>query len=166
MEKFVILILNFLFKNNLKPLISRNDNFVPRLPHLPVERPDPLVTCLPESGRLQRNNLGEGKGGPKVWDLSSSTKRTAYLTLSKRSFFFIVPGLVKTKPPTSNPLTAKAYLPAEYLDVYTMSQRKSRIHHLCSGHFRQLYSYRNALDLDCHLPKCHLWWTTQLERTC
>ena len=63
MEKFVILILNFLFKNNLKPLISRNDNFVPRLPHLPFEIPDPLVTCLPESGRLQRNNLGEGKGG-------------------------------------------------------------------------------------------------------
>ena len=51
-------------KNNLKPLISRNDNLVPRFPHLPVDRPWlGLVTCLPESGRLQTNNLGEGKGG-------------------------------------------------------------------------------------------------------
>ena len=60
--KFLILILKFLFKNNLKPLISRNDNLVPGLPHLTVERPWlGLVTCLPESGRLQTNNLGEGR---------------------------------------------------------------------------------------------------------
>ena len=37
-------------------------NLVPRFSLLPVERPWlGLVTCLPESGRLQTNNLGEGR---------------------------------------------------------------------------------------------------------
>ena len=65
---------------------------------------------------------------------------------------FIVPGLVKTKPQTPNPLTAKVQLPAEYLDVYRMLQIwKSRIHHLCSQkYFRRLYSYPNALNMNCH----------------
>ena len=36
-------------------------NLVPRFSLLPVERPWlGLVTCLPESGRLQTNDLGEG----------------------------------------------------------------------------------------------------------
>ena len=60
--------------------------------------------------------------------------------------FSSVPGLVKTKPRTPNPLTEKAQLPAEYMDAYRMLQRKSRIHHLrCQNYFRHLYSYRNAL---------------------
>ena len=37
-------------------------NLVPRFSLLPVERPWlGLVTCLPESGRLQTNDLGEGR---------------------------------------------------------------------------------------------------------
>ena len=37
-------------------------NLVPRFSLLPVERPWlGLVTCLPESGRLQTNDLGKGR---------------------------------------------------------------------------------------------------------
>ena len=37
-------------------------NLLPRLSHLPVERPWlSLVTCLPESERLQTNVFGEGQ---------------------------------------------------------------------------------------------------------
>ena len=37
-------------------------NLVPRFSLLPVERPWlGLVTCLPDSGRLQTNDLGEGR---------------------------------------------------------------------------------------------------------
>ena len=87
--EILILILNFLFKNNLKPLISRNDNLVPRLPHLPVERPWlGLVTCLPESGRVQTNNLGEGKGGADKYEICLALQSAdRFLTLSKRSVF-------------------------------------------------------------------------------
>ena len=43
-------------------LMSIIYNLVPRFSLLPVERPWlGLVTCLPESGRLQTNDLGEGR---------------------------------------------------------------------------------------------------------
>ena len=47
-------------------------NLVPRFSLLPFERPWlGLVTCLPESGRLQTNDLGEGRISVRV----VSTKR-------------------------------------------------------------------------------------------
>ena len=43
-------------------LSGRSIKLVPRFSLLPVERPWlGLVTCLPESGRLQTNDLGEGR---------------------------------------------------------------------------------------------------------
>ena len=42
--------------------ICKLSNLVPRFSLLPVERPWlGLVTCLPEPGRLQTNDLGEGR---------------------------------------------------------------------------------------------------------
>ena len=47
---------------NIDSKSSFTFNLVPRFSLLPVERPWlGLVTCLPESGRLQTNDLGEGR---------------------------------------------------------------------------------------------------------
>ena len=56
-----LLLLNSLVRSFSKHSLARG-NLVPRFSLLPVERPWlGLVTCLPESGRLQTNNLGEGR---------------------------------------------------------------------------------------------------------
>ena len=53
------------------------------------------------------------------------------------------------------PLNAKSFDSKKrnfLLVVYRMLQRKSQIHHFCGQkYFRQLNSYRNALDLICHI---------------
>ena len=89
-----------------------NSNLVLRFSFLSVERPWlGLVTCLPESGRLQTNDLGEGWISARF--VSTKRRRRDQWKLRiqpclKGPVFFIVSGLVKTKPRTSNPLTAKA----------------------------------------------------------
>ena len=51
-------------------------NLVPRFSLLPVERPWlGLVTCLPESGRLQTNDLGGGGGRISVRFVSTKRRR-------------------------------------------------------------------------------------------
>ena len=73
---------------------SNRFNLVPRFSLLPVERPWlGLVTCLPESGRLQTNDLEEGQISVRF---VSAERRQ----VSGKCSHEIVPGLVKTKPRT------------------------------------------------------------------
>ena len=86
-------------------------NLVPRFSLLPIERLWlGLVTCLPEFGRLQTNDMGEG--WISVRFVSAKRRRRGQWKLCIRPCLkgpgFIVPGLVKTKPRMPNPLTAKA----------------------------------------------------------
>ena len=82
-------------------------NLVPRFSLLPVERPWlGLVTCLQESGRLQTNDLGEGRISVRF--VSTKRRRRGQWKLCiwpclKGHVFYS-----SRNPRTPNPLTAKA----------------------------------------------------------
>ena len=129
-------------------------NLVPRFSLLPVERPWlGLVTCLPESGRLQTKDLGEGRISVKF----VSTKRTRRDQWKLR-IRPCLKGPVFYSSRTSQDITSNA----ESFDSESVTScrisgclsdvaKESRIHHLCSQkYFRRLYSYRNAVGLNCH----------------
>ena len=74
---FVEIDLTFLQCKEFMQKVYPIGNLVPRISLLPVERPWlGLVTCLPKSGRLQTNVLGEGQISVRF------VSATLYLTLS------------------------------------------------------------------------------------
>ena len=109
---YLLILFLRVFPEKEKVRKGKECNLVPRFSLLPVERPWlGLVSCLPESGRLQTNDLGEGRISVRF--VSTKRRRRDQWKLRirpclKGPVFFIVSGLVKKEPRTPNPLTAKA----------------------------------------------------------
>ena len=124
-------------------------NLVPRFSLLPVERPWlGLVTCLPESGRLQTKDLGEGRISVRF----VSTKRRR-----RDQWKPCLKGPVFYSSRTSQDKTSNA----ESFDSESVTScrisgclsdvAKEITDSLCSQkYFRRLYSYRNAVGLNYH----------------
>ena len=132
-------------------------NLVPRFSLLPVERPWlGLVTCLPESGRLQTNDLGEGRISVRF----VSTKRR-HRDQWKLRIRPCLKGPVFYSSRTSQDKTSNAEsFDSESVTSCRISGCLSNVAKEITDSplvqskifygFRRLYSYRNTLGLNSH----------------
>ena len=129
-------------------------NLVPRFSLLPVERPRlGLVTCLLESGRLQTNDLGEGRISVRF--VSTKRRRRDQWKLCIRPCqkgpVFYSSRTSQDKTSNTESFDSESVTSCRISGCLSDVAKESRIHHLCSQkYFRRLYSYRNAVGLNCH----------------